>query len=172
MGRTYTMAAAAQAYARSQDWRGYTTTATYIDEATSLTREDLERAYQQMAGIHPDDEMRRRAEALALEQRRRFEIAMAKHQAAKDAEELNKQLAEPFWAWYDRRSDEKERIRTNDSATSSTDIRVRSGPSPDGDLLNAVAYSLRVGRMASQSTYGQDAITARVDQAYVDTRLT
>jgi len=167
LGRSYTMAQVAQRYAvRPNDWRGYTTTATTLDEATSLTQADLTRAYEAMQQhIEPREPQMVAQARLIEEHRRRQEEAMARHQAKKDAEELNKQLAEPFWAWHDRRENENQRVDSNDSATSSTDIRVQRGPRPDGNISDAVAYSLRAGRMGIQGAHWENAQSARVDQA-------
>lgn len=119
-GRTSTMASLARQYAiRPNDWRGYTTTATYVDEGTSITAADLNRAYDVMGGpprqppVAPPEIQARIDELMAAQMRQQE----AREKALARETQLKIDLAEPFWAWHDRKEKENEQHERSAAAT-------------------------------------------------------
>lgn len=150
MGRTSTTFASVTAQAMRSQTQGEV-----LDEAGILPREDLERAYDAVDGPP-----------------RHQYVQEAFEMRAEERDKLKKELAEPFWAWHERREHETKRVGIDDSTGSSTSVRVRSGPSSYGYLSDNLALGVRNRGVGGQSADRQDAITARVDETDVGTSST
>ena len=160
LGRSYAMAQYALQSAVAPVWVGTTSTT----QSGALTQLDLQRAYDMMQQSQP-------REPQMVVQARMIEEIKSKerrNRAKRDAEELNKQLNEPFWAWHERKENETKRVRVNDIAGRCADSGIQFRDIANGHFSDAMAYSVWGSRVAEQSPDRQDAESMGMDAARLE----
>ena len=88
----------------------------------------------------------------------------------KEEIKLKSEIAEPFWAWHDRREHETKRMVANDIAGRCADSSIQPGHPDYGMVFSDVARVVRDSGVASQSSDRQDAVAMGLDPATLETR--
>ena len=154
MGRSYAMAQQAML-------QGYTSTGVTMDEAGELTQLAVQQTMdaQMMRRFNQPPHLGPEIDRLIREQTR----------TAKE-EKLKQEIAEPFWAWHERKENETKRMGSNDRTSSGTSVRLRSGPDRARDISDHLVDSIRYSGMGRQGQDWANLIAARLGETAVDPR--